>query len=106
MTDTTITDHLDHALQAVLAARILAGQVEAPPLPDDAVHVALGQSGDYQAARVKVRDALDALQAGVDEDTWRQVLRLEGAMNAATADALEVTWGLGWSAGLAGIRER
>ena len=105
MTDTTITDHLDHALGAVLTARVAAGQVEAPSVPDDALHEALGQSGDYQAARAKVREALDALQGVADEDTWKLVLTLEAAMNAALAEAVEIAWKLGWSAG-SSVRER
>ena len=105
MTDDTLRDHLDHALNAVLTARVAAGRVEAPSLPDDALHEALGQSGDYQQARVQVREALDALQAEVDTETWNKILRLEGAMNAALAEAIEVTWKLGWVAG-AGARRR
>ena len=103
--DTTITDHLDTALGAVLAARVAAGRVETPPMPDDALHGALGSSGDYQAARVQVREALDALQGSVDEDTWQRVLRLEGVMNAALGEAVEVVWKMGWSTG-SGARRR
>ena len=99
MTDTTITDHLDHALGAVLASRIIAGGVEAPPVPDEALHGALGSSGDYQQARAKVREALDDLHGVVDAETWKRVLVLEAAMNAALAEAIEIVWGLGWTAG-------
>ena len=99
MTDDTMRDHLDVALAAVLAARILAGQVEAPPLPDDAFDGALGQSGSCQAARVQVREALDDLHGVVDAETWKRVLVLEAAMNAALAEAIEIVWGLGWTAG-------
>ena len=106
MTDHALLDHLDNALGAVLAARVAAGRVEAPSVPDEALHGALGSSGDYQQARVQVREALDALQGSVDGETWAKILRLEGAMNAALADALEVTWGLGWTAGSGGVRER
>ena len=106
MTDDTLRDHLDHALNAVLTARVAAGRVEAPSLPDDALHGALGQSGDYQQARVQVREALDALQGVVDGETWAKILRLEGTMNAALAEAVEIAWKLGWTAGSAGIRER
>ncbi len=106
MTDhMTIRDHLDNALGAVLTARVAAGRVEAPPIPDDAVHGALGSSGDYQQARVQVREALDALQGSVDGETWAKILRLEGVMNAALAEAVEVTWKLGWTAG-SGARRR
>ena len=49
MTDhMTITEHLDHALHAVLAARVTAGRVEIPSLPDDALHGALGSSEPYR----------------------------------------------------------
>ena len=106
MTDHALRDHLDHALQAVLAARIAAGQVETPSLPDEALHGALGQSGDYQAARVQVREALDDLQASVDSEAWAKVLTLEAAMNAVTAEAIEAAWKLGWVAGSCGVRER
>ena len=105
MTDDTLLEQLDVALGAVLASRIIAGGVEAPPVPDEALHGALGSSGDYQQARAKVREALDDLQGSVDRETWAKILRLEGAMNAALADALEVTWGLGWTAG-SGARRR
>jgi len=96
--DATIVEHLGVALGAVLAARILAGQVDAPSLPDEALHAALGSSGDYQAARDRVRAALDALQADAAEGTWAKSLELEAAMNAAGAEAVEVAWKLGWSA--------
>ena len=107
MTDhMTITEHLDHALHAVLAARVTAGGVGTPPLPDDAFDGALGSSGDYQAARVQVREALDALQGSVDGETWKLVLTLEAAANQALAEALEIVWKLGWSAGSGSVRER
>ena len=106
MTDhMTIRDHLDNALGAVLTARVAAGQVEAPPLPDDALHGALGSSGDYQQARAKVREALDDLQDTVDGETWKKVLNLEAATNQALAEAIEIVWGLGWVAG-SSVRER
>ena len=106
MTDDTLRDHLDNALGAVLAARVAAGRVETPDVPDDALHGALGQSGDYQAARVKVREALDALQGSVDEDAWKKVLTLEAATSQALAEAVEVVWKMGWSTGSAAVRER
>ena len=99
MTDDTLLEQLDVALGAVLASRIIAGGVEAPPVPDEALHGALGSSGDYQQARAKVREALDDLQDTVDGDTWKLVLNLEAATNQALAEAIEVAWGLGWSAG-------
>ena len=106
MTDhMTITEHLDHALHAVLAARVTAGGVGTPPLPDDAFDGALGSSGDYQAARAGVREALDALQGSVDRETWKKVLVLEAATNQALAEAIEIVWGLGWTAG-SGARRR
>ena len=103
--DTTITDHLDHALQAVLTARAAAGQVEAPSVPDEALHGALGSSEPYREARVKVREGLDALQGIVDGETWKKVLTLEAATNQALGEAIEIVWGLGWTAGSA-FRER
>ena len=93
-----LLDHLDNALSAVLAARVAAGQVEAPSVPDDAFDGALGQSGDYTAARGRVRDALDDLHGVVDGETWAKILRLEGVMNAALAEALEIVWTLAWKA--------
>ena len=107
MTDhMTITEHLDHALHAVLAARVTAGRVEIPSLPDDALHGALGSSEPYREARTGVRDALDDLQGSVDEDAWKKVLTLEAATSQALAEAVEVVWKMGWSTGSAAVRER
>ncbi len=105
MTDTTVTDHLDDALGAVLAARAAASGTEPPPVPDDAVDVALGSSEPYTSARMQVRKALDDLQGVMDADTWKKVLVMEAAMNAAGAEAVEVAWELGWMAG-SSVRER
>ena len=99
MTDATLIEHLDDALNAVLTARIIAGQVEAPSVPDEALRIALGADDNYRRGRGRVREALDGLRETVDGETWAKVLILEAAMNAAGAEALEVSWRLGWTAG-------
>ena len=97
MTDALI-QHLDTALGAILAARVQAGSIQAPDLPDEALQAALGADDNYQLTRVTVRDALGALQAVMDTETWNKVLQLEAVMNASMAEAVEVAWTLAWKA--------
>lgn len=97
--------HLDAALDHLLAVRVaLAGvpDADAPDLPDEALSAALAASDNYQAARAKVREALDALEAKVDGETWLMVLRLEEVLTARCTVAMLIAWRLGWMAGCRG----
>ena len=98
MTDDTLLEQLDTALGAVLTARVAAGGVEAPSVPDDAFDGALGADDGYQQARAKVREALDGLRKAVDPPTWQAILQYEAAANESMAEAVEVAWTLAWKA--------
>jgi len=101
-TDDDRTHHLDAALDHLLAARILAGDLDAdgaPMMPGAALDAALRADEDYIAARKYVRKALDVLQEAVDADAWQKALELEAAMNAMAVASTEVAWRLGWDSG-------
>ena len=100
-----ISYRLDEAFSALLAARAAWGAVAAPDLLAAALEAALRALDGYQAARVKVRKALDALRVAVDDSVWAKVLDLEAAMNAAASEEAEAVWELAWTARTSGRSE-
>ena len=92
-----VVEHLDRALDAVLAARVEMGLLaEALPIPDEALDTALGCDKSYQEARAEVRDALKVLlDAAKDHGLVQLVLDFEAAANHQVSVALEVGWRVG-----------
>jgi hypothetical protein len=79
---TDLIDHLDDALQALLAARVAAGGAEPCPLPHTALDDALTGDLAYQDARVAFRLALDS----------GSVLEVEAAHHQGVATAVGTGW--------------
>lgn len=96
-TSKKVTEHLDRALDAVLAARVEMGLLaEALPIPDEALDTALGADTSYQATRVEARDALNALLDAARVHGLEQLVFVyEAAANHQVAVAMEVGWRVG-----------
>lgn len=109
--DAELLSALDRAIEALHAARVIAtGGVpdsEVPPMADDLLDAALRADDNYAAARMAVRERLDALQRAVDDPAWRkECLAAEAALTAREVAATEVCWKLGWTTASRTGRER
>ena len=90
-------NQLDAALCSLVAVRARLGLSQAEP-PVEALDAALGADPEYQVARQKTRQALEALlRAAREHGLEALVLSLEEAANRQVAVALEVGWRLGAS---------
>lgn len=85
-----LVGHLDEALDAVLAARVVAGVTEVP-VAFVALDRALARDGLYVAKRKEFGAAARTLLALVPEHK-QMVLNVEAAANALVAAAAEVGW--------------
>ena len=92
---------IDEALSSLVVLRSTLGAVAAPPLSDEALDAALRASAGRVAARARVRGTQEELRTTVDAETWRLVLDLETHYGALEAEAIDVVWTLGWTAGTA-----
>ena len=69
---TKVVEHLDRALEEVLAARVAMGLLAEPlPIPDEALDAALAADTRYQDARRQLREAVQALIAQAPERAHR-----------------------------------
>ena len=96
MNSDDLTDHLDAALDAVLAARLALGGLSGTPLPEEAMDTALGLHQGFQEARRGFVAALVHLRdAGVTDEA---VFAIEAAAHHLAGQAAEVGWALGITA--------
>lgn|GEM_PF-2808584 len=87
-----LTDRLDAALDALLAARGAAGGLVEAAVPGDALDAAFGTHEGFQEARRALSAAIEGLvDAGADRDA---VLTVEAAAHHLAAQAAEVGWRL------------
>jgi len=89
-----IIDHLDAALEAILAAQASLGALPLEP-PDEALDAALRASSEHQAVRAKFRRAWDELSELLPLEARQQALRMEEAANALAVSSATVGWRLG-----------
>lgn len=86
-----LTDHLDAALDHLVAARALGG-LAAAPLAEEALDVALGLHEGFQTARRGFVEALVRLRdTGATEEA---ISELEAAVHHLAGQAAEVGWSL------------
>ena len=91
-----IQDHMQIALDALLAALVLSGGIQGDDIPTDAVDAALSTD----PAVIKARQALDVAVRGLDvpgagHDRHQAVLGVEEATNALTTKAADAGYRLG-----------
>ena len=95
-TQEQVAEHLSAALDAVLAAVVLADGLTAD-VPDEALDAALAAEEGVQGARRGFQEALQAVRAGgVGPDAY---LDLEAACNALAARSSEAGFRLGFRVG-------
>lgn len=85
-----LVEHLDEALEALLAARVMAGMTEVP-VAFVALDRALARDDLYVAKRKEFGAAIKVLLAAVPEGK-QAVLNVEATANALVAAAAEVGW--------------
>jgi len=89
-----MVEHLDSAMNAVLAARVALGGPDIA-LPAEALDEALRAHPKYRTARREIRQAMERLQPLLAAKGWQTVLALEAATNEAMVRSSEVAWSLG-----------
>ncbi len=95
MTSDTV-DHLDAALDHLLAVRVALGGLAEAPLAEEAMEVALGANASYQGARSGFVAALVHLRdAGVTDEA---IFAVEASAHELAGRAAEVGWMLGLTA--------
>ncbi len=93
MSTDDLTEHLDLALDSVLALRASLVPLTGPRVPEEALSKALGGHGGFQGAK---RAFLAALQAVRQEGLPDQaIFMLESAGHHLAGEAAEVAWVLG-----------
>lgn len=91
-----LPERLDVALDAVLTVRVALGGLSGPPLPEEALDVALGGHEGFQGARQGFVAAVEvARAAGL---TGEALCGVEAAAHHLAAQAVEVGWALGVTA--------
>lgn len=95
------TEHLDEALDHLLALRQALG-IDDVPIPAEGLDGALGADDEVKKARRQVRRLLDHLLSVGTEDQRAAVLRLEERYNLVVSLAAEVGWRSGWMAARGG----
>lgn len=91
------TEHLDTALDHLLALRLALGVADQVPEVPEALDNALGQDDRASDARREVRRLLDALGVnGDDADRKAACMALEEAVNGLVALSLDVGFTFGW----------
>jgi len=88
-----VTEHLAIAIDAIIAARVLAGGLPGDIRADDALDTALGAEPSVKDARKGVQEALQAFQT--QEGHQDAFLALEEATNALAARCAEVGYKVG-----------
>lgn len=95
--------HLDVALDHLLAARVSLGLAEAPEPPWPAIDQAFALDRRSKEVRRAVQRALDRIIEADDLEVRRAaLLAAEEEMNRLVAIALEAGWQVGWTAGRTG----
>ncbi len=89
-----LVQHLDRALDAVLAVRVALG-ASSLPVPDEALDEALQRDDAYQQARRRFSTSFAVLAGQHDAEEGPSLLDLESAVNALVARAAECGWRLG-----------
>lgn len=91
-----LTDHVDVALDALLAVRLALGGLSGTALPEEAMDTALGLHQGFQEARRGFVAALVHLRdAGVTDEA---VFAIEAAAHHLAGQAAEVGWLLAMTA--------
>lgn len=94
MTEMETLEHLDRALDALMAARIAIGGLP-DDLPDTALDEALEADDEYRRVREELSEQVAKLMQVVGPFDRDAVLGLESAVNALVACGVGVGWKLG-----------
>lgn len=89
-----LVEHLDRALDAVLAVRVALGGSNVP-VPEEALDEALQRDDAYLEARRRFSTAFAVLAGQRDADEGPSLLDFESTVNALVARAAECGWRLG-----------
>ena len=98
-----VVEHLDEALDRLLAARIRVGGLVPNTAPVASLEAAARSDDNYRAARQQASDAVQTLLAAVELD--EQVVGLLLAAESAWMELLVVGGDLGWRLGAMARRE-
>lgn len=100
MDTVALAERLDGAVDHLLAVRVALGGLSGPPLPEEALDVALGRHEGFQGARQGFVAALEvARAAGLTDEA---IYGVEAAAHHLAGQAAEVGWALGVTARGAG----
>ena len=92
--DDALVEHLDRALDAVLAVRVALGGPNIP-VPDEALDEALQRDDAYQEARRRFSATFAVMSRRLGAEDEASLLDFEGTVNALVARAAECGWRLG-----------
>ena len=90
-----LVEHLDAALDHLLAARVSLGGLDEVDLPDEALDVAMAADEGFQEARRHFREAWQEVREAAGSECPQELLRLEAAANALVVQGTKVGWRLG-----------
>jgi len=90
-----LIQHIDRAIEELLAARMKLGGLADVAVPDEALNVALRDSPDVQDARRQFLSALAAIDVAGDAVARQVYLQIEEAANAVASECAAAGWRLG-----------
>ena len=102
---TELQQHVDRAIDELLAARMKLGGVADVAVPDDALDVALRNSTDVRDARREFLSALAAIDVAGDAVARQTYLRIEEAANAVASECAVAGWRVGLLAARNGTKK-
>jgi hypothetical protein len=102
MPDPELLLALDVAVDAIVAARTLAGGLPLDALPDEGLEAALLGDAAYQQALLAHRAAYDGVEGIMGPDASDKLIDLADATTSVSHAALRVGWRLGLLVGAGG----